>query len=123
MIYTAPYIMVLMQADPIQVQVGGDWAKSLPTCPGIGLGGLGADTHVRYCNCGPANKKTGLINAGNYLKCKLAGQHHLSRVFRIRDILVRIRMWILGSAPLTNGSGCGSGSVSKSSVTFRMQKN
>ncbi len=30
------------------------------------------------------------------------------QVFRIRDILVRI--WILGSVPLTNGSGCGSGS-------------
>jgi len=37
-----------------------------------------------------------------------------------RDILVRIR--ILESVPLTKGSGCGSGSVPKSSVTFRMQK-
>jgi hypothetical protein len=39
-------------------------------------------------------------------------------VFRIRDMLVRIR--ILGTLPLTNRSGCGS--VPKSSVTFRMQK-
>jgi len=31
-------------------------------------------------------------------------------VFRIRDILVRIR--IFGSVPLTNGSGCGFGSGS-----------
>jgi hypothetical protein len=30
----------------------------------------------------------------------------LKAVFQIRDILVRIR--ILGSVPLTNGSGCGS---------------
>ncbi len=37
-------------------------------------------------------------------------------VFRILHILVRIRMRILGSVPLTNGSGCGS--VRKSSVTF-----
>jgi hypothetical protein len=37
--------------------------------------------------------------------------------FRIRDILVRIR--ILGSVPLTKGSG----SVPKSSVTFRLKKN
>jgi hypothetical protein len=43
-------------------------------------------------------------------------------VFRIRDILVRIRMRIpiLGSISLTNGSGCGA--VPKSSVTFKMQK-
>ncbi len=33
-------------------------------------------------------------------------------MFRIHDILVRIRMWmrILGSLPFTNGSLCGSGS-------------
>jgi hypothetical protein len=39
----------------------------------------------------------------------------------IPDILVRIRtrIWILGSVPLTNGSG----SVPKSSVAFRMHKN
>jgi len=38
-------------------------------------------------------------------------------VFRICDILVRIRMriWILGSLPLTNGSWCGSDSGSWSS--------
>jgi hypothetical protein len=30
-------------------------------------------------------------------------------VFQIRDILVRMRMQILGSVPLTYGSGCGSG--------------
>ncbi len=43
-------------------------------------------------------------------------------VFQIYDILVRIRMRIriLGSFPLTNGSGCGSGP--QSSVTW-MQKN
>ncbi len=41
-------------------------------------------------------------------------------VFGIRDILVRVRMRILGSVPLTIGSGCGS--VPKSSVTFGMQK-
>jgi hypothetical protein len=29
-------------------------------------------------------------------------------VLRIRDILVWIRIWIRGSMPLTNGSGCGS---------------
>jgi hypothetical protein len=41
-------------------------------------------------------------------------------VFRICDILVRIRMRIriLGSVLLTNGSECGS--VLNSSVTFRM---
>jgi hypothetical protein len=33
----------------------------------------------------------------------------LSAVLGIRNILVRIRMRILGSVPLTNGSGCGSG--------------
>jgi hypothetical protein len=40
-------------------------------------------------------------------------------VLRIREILVRIlmRIRILGSVPLTNGSGCGSGSVPKYSVT------
>ncbi len=43
-------------------------------------------------------------------------------VFRIRDILVRIRMRILGSMPLTYGPGCGSGPVRRSSVTFRKQK-
>ncbi len=44
-----------------------------------------------------------------------------STVFRILDILVRIRMQIriLGSVLLTHGSG----SVSKSSVNFRMQQN
>jgi hypothetical protein len=31
-------------------------------------------------------------------------------VFRIHDILVWIRIWIRVSMPLTNGSGCGSGS-------------
>ncbi len=47
----------------------------------------------------------------------------LVAVFRICDILVRIR--ILGSVPLTNGSGsgCRCGFVPKSSVTFRMPKN
>jgi hypothetical protein len=29
-------------------------------------------------------------------------------VLRIHDILVWIRIWIRGSLPLTNGSGCGS---------------
>jgi hypothetical protein len=38
----------------------------------------------------------------------------------IRDILVRIRMRIPGSLPLTNGSGFGS--LSKSSMTFGMKK-
>jgi hypothetical protein len=40
----------------------------------------------------------------------------------VRDILVRIRMRIriLGSVPLANGSGCGS--APKSFVTLRMQK-
>jgi len=33
----------------------------------------------------------------------------LAVVLRIRDILVRIRMRILGSVPLNNGSRCGSG--------------
>jgi hypothetical protein len=35
----------------------------------------------------------------------------LKSVLRIHDILVwiRIRIWIHGSMPLTNGSGCGSG--------------
>jgi hypothetical protein len=43
-----------------------------------------------------------------------------SAEFRIRDILVwiRMRIRILGSLPLNNGSG----SVPKPSVTFRMQK-
>jgi len=41
--------------------------------------------------------------------------------FRNCDILVRIQ--ILGSVPLTNGSGYGCGSIPKSSVTFREQKN
>ena len=63
MIYTAPYVKVLMRADPIRGQVGGDLDQSPPTCPGIGLEELGPDTHVRYCNCGPANKKTRLNNA------------------------------------------------------------
>jgi hypothetical protein len=40
------------------------------------------------------------------------------KVFRIRDILIRIQMRI---EILTIGSGCGS--VSKSSVTSMMQKN
>jgi|688.fasta_scaffold169501_2 hypothetical protein len=31
-------------------------------------------------------------------------------VLRIHDILVLIRIWIRGFVPLTNGSGCGSGS-------------
>ncbi len=44
-------------------------------------------------------------------------------VFQIRDILILIRMRILGSVRLTNGSVCGCGSVPKSSVTFKMQKN
>jgi hypothetical protein len=43
-----------------------------------------------------------------------------SPVFRIRDTFVRIR--ILGSVLLTNGSGCERGSAPKSSGTFRMQK-
>jgi hypothetical protein len=43
----------------------------------------------------------------------------LKAVFRIRDILVRIR--ILGSLPLTDGSGSGFGSVPKFLVTFTMQ--
>jgi hypothetical protein len=36
---------------------------------------------------------------------------HCRYLLRVRDILVRIRMrmGILGSVPLTNGSGCGSG--------------
>jgi hypothetical protein len=46
-------------------------------------------------------------------------------VLRIREILLRIlmRIRILGSVPLTNGSGRGSGSVPKYSVTFRMHEN
>jgi hypothetical protein len=41
-------------------------------------------------------------------------------VFRIRDFLVRIGIGILGSVPLTNGYGFGSGSCPFSSVTSRM---
>ncbi len=39
-------------------------------------------------------------------------QDALEAVLRIHDILgwIRIRIWISGSMPLTNGSGCGSGS-------------
>jgi hypothetical protein len=52
--------------------------------------------------------------------------HHLRSVFRILYILVwiRMRIRILGTAPLAYGSGCvyGCGSVPKSSVTIRMQK-
>ncbi len=46
----------------------------------------------------------------------------LLAVFRIRDMLARIRMRILGSVPLTNRSGCGSGSgfCSFSPMTFKM---
>jgi hypothetical protein len=31
MIYTAPYVMVLMRADPLQWQVGGGWAMEIET--------------------------------------------------------------------------------------------
>jgi hypothetical protein len=31
MIYTAPYVMVLMRADPILGQVGGGWALEIET--------------------------------------------------------------------------------------------
>jgi hypothetical protein len=68
-----------------------------------------------------------LFRSGSYLLKKF--QILLfEAVFRIRDILVRIRMLIriLGSVPLTNGfecgSGCDCGSVPKSSATLRMQK-
>ncbi len=37
----------------------------------------------------------------------------LKTVLRIRDTLVRIRIRILGSGPLTNGFGCGSGRPKK----------
>ncbi len=52
---------------------------------------------------------------------KITSQFFFS-VFRILDILVRIRMRIFGSVPLINGSGCGSGSVPKFSATFRNAK-
>ncbi len=55
----------------------------------------------------------------SWIRIRICGPITLAGQIRIRDILVRIR--ILGSVPLTNGSGCGS--VPKSSVTFRMQKN
>ncbi len=42
-------------------------------------------------------------------------------LFRIRDILVWIRI-ILGFLPVTYGSGCGSVTVTKPSLTERMQK-
>ncbi len=42
-------------------------------------------------------------------------------MFQIRDILVRIR--ILKSVPLTNGSGCGSGSVPKFQWLLGCKKN
>ncbi len=38
---------------------------------------------------------------------------HLNPVLRIHKILVRIRTRISGSTPPTNGSGCGSGSLTK----------
>jgi hypothetical protein len=42
-------------------------------------------------------------------------------VLRIRDIFVWIRIWIRGSMPLTNGSGCGSGSCYfRYSLSFKM---
>jgi hypothetical protein len=31
MIYTAPYVMVLMQADPLRGKVGGGWALEIET--------------------------------------------------------------------------------------------
>jgi hypothetical protein len=31
MIYTAPYVMVLMRADPLRGQVGGGWALEIET--------------------------------------------------------------------------------------------
>jgi hypothetical protein len=31
MIYTALYVMVLMRADPLRGQVGGDWAMEIDT--------------------------------------------------------------------------------------------
>jgi hypothetical protein len=31
MIYTAPYVIVLMQADPLRGQVGGGWALEIET--------------------------------------------------------------------------------------------
>ncbi len=46
-------------------------------------------------------------------------QHHFQAVFRIREILVRIRK--LGSVPLTIGFGSGSGSCSFR-VIFRQQQ-
>jgi hypothetical protein len=35
MIFTAPYVMVLMQADPLQGQVGEGWALEIETFLGL----------------------------------------------------------------------------------------
>ncbi len=65
------------------------------------------------------SSEAGLLQPGSgHLHQQQAGEDHgsvlfsiaLKPVLRIHDILVWIRIRIRGSMPLTNGSGCGSGS-------------
>ena len=44
--------------------------------------------------------------------------YRYSAVLWIRDILIRIRMWIFGSVPLSNESGYGSGRPNKNQGVF-----
>jgi hypothetical protein len=48
----------------------------------------------------------------------LSFRSYWKSVLGIRDILVRIRIWIPGSVPLANGSGSGSGYRSNSGFDF-----
>ncbi len=64
--------------------------------------------------CGSGNKPMGTDELSVWYGIHLPYLFPQSEsVLRIRDILVRIRMRILGSVPLANGSGCGSGGPKK----------
>ncbi len=88
------------------------------------LSGSTSNPHTFRTSFEEVHKSTEAVRQIHTLSERLSkrstkARRQLAAVFRIRDILVLIR--ILGSVPLTNGSGYGSGSGSLlfSSVTFQ----
>jgi hypothetical protein len=85
--------------------------KLFPGYPGLGL--------EDRASLGNTQKRSGAQLTFLTLEILVLVFIVFTAVFRIRDNLVRIR--ILGSVPLTNGSGSGSGSCSfRQKVTFKI---